>query len=83
MKIKSLVIKRQESYEADANQLRGVVCLVGDQGEQTIRLSSQSISRIFEMIREDAIGTAKLQAKLVSFAVQEAVDEPLLLEQSA
>ena len=81
MKVKTLVIKRQESYESDPNQLKGVVCLVGDQGEQTLPLSSQSISRIFEVIREDAVAKAKLQAKMVSNAVQEAADEPLLLEQ--
>lgn len=83
MKVKSLVIKRQESYETDAGTLKGVVQLVGEQGEQTLPLSSQAISKIFDVIREDAVAKAKLQAKLVSNAIQEASDEPLLLEQSA
>ena len=82
MKVKQLLVKRQESYEQDAGQFRGMVSLVGDQGEQSLTLSPASISKIFEVIREDATAKAKLQAKMVTGALQDAADEPLLLEQT-
>ena len=82
MKITELRIKRQESYESDAGQLKGIVTLTGANGQQTLVLSSGSISRIFEIIKEDVISQAKLQAKFTERAVQEAIDEPLLLASS-
>lgn len=82
MKVTELRIKRQESYESDAGQLKGIVTLTGANGQQTLVLSSGSVSRIFEIIKEDAISQAKLQAKFTERAVQEAVDEPLLLASS-
>lgn len=82
MKVTELRIKRQESYESDAGQLKGIVTLTGATGQQTLVLSAGSVSRIFEIIKEDAISQAKLQAKLTERAVQEAADEPLLLTSS-
>jgi hypothetical protein len=82
MKIKELLIKRQEAYEPEAGQLRGIVTLIGDEGQQTLVLSPGSLSHIFEIIKEDAIAKAKLQAKQVSTAIQSAVDEPMLLGNS-
>lgn len=80
MKVTELRIKRQESYEPDAGQLKGIVTLTGASGQQTLVLSAGSVSRIFEIIKEDAISQAKLQAKLTERAVQEAADDPLLLD---
>ena len=79
MKVTRLEIKRQESYERDAGQLKGIVTLTGDAGQQSLVLSAGSISRIFEVIREDAVAQAKAQAKSADRALREAADEPLLL----
>ena len=82
MKVTRLEIKRQEPYGRDAGQLKGIVTLTGDAGQQSLVLSAGSISRIFEVIREDAVAQAKAQAKSAGRALQEAVDEPLLLDAS-
>ena len=82
MKVTRLEIKRQGPYEHDAGQLKGIVTLTGAAGQQSLVLSAGSISRIFEVIREDAVAQAKAQAKSADRALQEAVDEPLLLDAS-
>ena len=82
MKVTQLEIKRQESYQPDPGQLKGIVTLTGDAGKQSLVLSAGSISRIFEVIREDAVAQAKAQAKSADRALQEAADEPLLLDAS-
>ena len=82
MKVTRLEIKRQESYESDAGQLKGIVTLTGTAGKQSLVLSPCSISRIFEIIKEDAVAQAKVQAKAADRALQNAADEPLLLTAS-
>lgn len=82
MKVTRLEIKRQESYETDAGQLKGIVTLTGTAGQQSLVLSAGSISRIFEVIKEDAVAQAKVQAKSADRALQEAADEPLLISAS-
>ena len=82
MKVTHLEIKRQEPYQPDPGQLKGIVTLTGDAGKQSLVLSAGSISRIFEVIREDAVAQAKAQAKSADRALQEAADEPLLLDAS-
>ena len=82
MKVTRLEIKRQESYEMDAGQLKGIVTLTGAAGMQSLVLSSGSIGRIFEVIKEDAVAQAKMQAKAADRALQDAADEPLLLAAS-
>ena len=82
MKVTRLEIKRQESYESDAGQLKGIVTLTGTAGQQSLVLSAGSISRIFEVIKEDAVAQAKAQANSADRALQEAADEPLLLDAS-
>ena len=79
MKVTRLEIKRQESYESDAGQLKGIVTLTGTAGQQSLVLSAGSISRIFEVIKEDAVAQAKAQATSADRALQEAADEPLLV----
>ena len=79
MKVTRLEIKRQESYESDAGQLKGIVTLTGTAGQQSLVLSPGSISRIFEVIKEDAVTQAKMQAKAADRAIQDAVDEPMLI----
>ena len=82
MKVTRLEIKRQESYETDAGQLKGIVTLTGAAGMQSLVLSPGSISRIFEVIKGDAVAQAKMQAKAADRALQDAADEPLLLAAS-
>ena len=82
MKVTRLEIKRQESYETDAGQLKGIVTLTGAAGQQSLVLSPGSLSRIFEVIREDAVAQAKMQAKAADRALQDAADEPMLLAAS-
>ena len=82
MQVTRLEIKRQESYEPDPGQLKGIVTLTGPAGKQSLVLSAGSISRIFEVIKEDALAQARLQAKCADRALQEAVDEPLLISAS-
>ena len=79
MQVTRLEIKRQESYESDAGQLRGIVTLTGTAGQQSLVLSAGSISRIFEVIKEDAVAQAKVQARSADRALQDAADEPLLI----
>ena len=82
MQVTRLEIKRQESYEPDAGQLKGIVTLTGPAGQQSLVLSAGSISRIFEVIKEDALAQAKAQARSADRALQEAADEPLLISAS-
>ena len=82
MKVTELRIKRQGSYEPDAGQLKGIVTLTGSAGQQSIVLSPGSISRIFEVIKEDAVTQVKTQARVADRALQDAADEPLLLAAS-
>lgn len=82
MKVTELRIKRQESYESDAGQLKGIVTLTGSAGQQSLVLSPGSIARIFEVIRGDAVTQARMQAKAADRALQDAADEPLLLAAS-
>lgn len=79
MKVTELTIRRQASYESDAGQLKGIVTLVGTEGQQSLILSSRSISKIFDVIRADAVEQARAQAGSTNRALQEASDEPLLL----
>ena len=79
MKVTRLEIKRQESYEAEAGQLKGIVTLTGDAGQQTLTLSPGTIGRIFEVLKEDAVAKAKFQAKVAGNAIQDAADEVRLI----
>ena len=82
MQVTRLEIKRRESYETDAGQLKGIVTLTGAAGQQSLVLSAGSISRIFEVIKEDAVAQAKVQARSADRALQEAADEPMLISAS-
>ena len=79
MKVTRLEIKRQESYEPDAGQLKGIVTLTGTAGQQSLVLSPGSVSRIFEVIKGDAMAQAKMQAMAADRALRDAADEPLLI----
>lgn len=82
MRVTRLEIKRQESYEPDAGQLKGIVTLTGGAGQQSLALSPGAVSRIFEVIKDDVVRKARQQAELTGPAIQDAADEPMLLESS-
>lgn len=82
MKIMNVLVEIAGKYEDDAGQYRGKVQLEGTLGKQELRLTASSISRIFAVIREEAVAVAKSQAKAVPGAVDEAIAGPLLAETS-
>lgn len=78
MQVKELQISRTASYDTPANTIVGVVNLTSEYGEQKIRLSSVSISKIFELIKQDVQKTASRNASMVSEAIENGAAEPLL-----
>ena len=80
MKITSLQIKRQESYEQDAGQLRGLVTLTGPSGSQSLVLSPSAVVKIFDVIAQEVRTTAAVNAQHVKSAFEDVKAEGLLLE---
>ena len=76
MKIENLLIERKPSYhETHPHQLLGIIQLSGPTGKQEIILSNGSLARIFELIRQDVIATAKANAAQTEHALDEAAAE--------
>ena len=82
MQVKSINIKIQESYQADAGQYKGKVEMADERSSQTLDLSPATLSRIFQVIREDAKSEAMRMASATHRAVEDAEHAPLLIEQS-
>ena len=80
MKVKSLEIRKGESYRDEPLTLFGVVTLVGEEGEIKTRLSNASLGKIFDIIRADVIDTSRRNANGVKRALEEASNEHLLIE---
>lgn len=78
MQVKALQISRTASYETPANTIVGVVELTGEYGEIKARLSSVSISKIFDIIKNDVQETATRNSQAVSRALEDAAAEPFL-----
>lgn len=79
MQVEGLSIERRPSYDSDfPNQLVGLVTLKSNLGSQQIRLTTKSLSRIFEVITEEVCETAKENAARTKNALVEATHEPLL-----
>lgn len=83
MQVKELQIRKQESYQPDAGRFRGTVTLSDERSTTEIQLSSRSISRIFQVIREDAASEALRCASATPRALEDAEIAPLLLEQGS
>ena len=83
MKVTSVSIRIQESYQADAGQYRGKVEMSDDRSSATLDLSPKTLSRIFAVIQEDAKSEAMRMASATHRAVEDAVHTPLLLEESS
>lgn len=83
MQFKSLEISRTESYATPANVLKGVAMLQGENGQVTVTLSPDALSKIFSVIGEEVAATAKANAKAAIQGMRNAVAEPLLEKQEA
>lgn len=84
MKLKSLSIRRTESYQTPANTLVGTVTLVDEgQGEQTIVLASAIILKICKEIASHVENRAIEQARQAGGAMREAAAEIELSEFAA
>ena len=81
MQVKSLHIAKQESYQQEPGQFRGVLKLEGNGSSQEIRISARCISRIFQILREDAASEALRMASATPAALEDAEHAPLLIEQ--
>lgn len=83
MRIKSLQIERRPSYDSEyPNQLVGIVEFTSQSGGQTIRLSNGALSRIFGVISAEVQETARSNAAMTRRGIDDAINEPLLLETS-
>jgi hypothetical protein len=78
MFVTKLTIKKQESYETDAGQLRGSVVLEGPTGKQEVVLSAAAMSRCFGVIAQEIIDRSRSNAQMTKNAMDEAIHEPLL-----
>ncbi len=80
MKLKSLTIKRTESYQTPANTLVGTVDLIEEGGgAMTIVLSPASIIKICDLLQEEVSRRAQLSARLAADSMREAASELSLL----
>ncbi len=79
MRVDSLTVERRPSYDSEyPNQLVGMVDLKGTNGSQMIKLSNESLSKIFKVIAEDVQRTALENANLTRRGIADATAEPLL-----
>lgn len=80
MQVESLSVERRPSYDPDyAGMLVGTVKLKGVNGSQEIKLSNESLSRIFKAISDDVQRTAVENAALTKRSMADATAEPLLM----
>lgn len=76
MKLKSLTIRRTESYQTPANSLVGTVDLLDEGGSaMTIVLSAQSIIKICDMLQAEVSQRANIAARLAGDSMRDASAE--------
>jgi hypothetical protein len=79
MRVESLTVERRPSYDSEyPSQLVGLVELKGLNGSQKIKLSNESLSKIFKVIADDVQRTAVENAALTRRGISDATTEPLL-----
>ena len=84
MKVKHLLIERKDKYDNDyPNQLVGLVQMQGEHGKQEVKLSNAVVAQIFSLIKSDCQRVANYNAEQTSHAIEEAENEPKLLEADA
>lgn len=79
MRVKNLVIERKSSYDEDS-PLEGKVQMEGLNGKMEVKLTPQTIAKIFQYIKQDVERTAKYNAQQAGEAVDNAEGECKLLE---
>lgn len=76
MKLKSLTIRRTESYQTPANALVGTVDLIEEGGgAMSIVLSAQAIIKICDMLQAEVSQRANIQARLAQDSMRDASAE--------
>lgn len=81
MQIENLRIERAHSYSTpNTNPLVGTVQLQGARGKMEVQLSNKTVSAIFALISADVQATAAYNASQAQHAVDEAMNEALLIE---
>ena len=76
MKLKSLEIRRTESYQTPANALVGTVNLLDEGGgAMTIVLSAQSIIKICDLLQAEVTQRAAASARLAQSSMRDASAE--------
>jgi len=85
MKVQKLEIRHADRWNDNekGKAYVGLVTMVGENGRQEIMLGAATIAKVFNLIRDDAIATAKANALLVKAGLEDAEAAPLLLEQMA
>jgi hypothetical protein len=78
--ITELQIMRADRWATKPGVMSGKVKVEGENGTQEIRLSSETISAIFSIIRNQVVSTAMTNAKQVSDAIIDASAEAGLIE---
>lgn len=76
MKLKSLTIRRTESYQTPSNTLVGTVDLLDEGGSaMTIVLSARSIIKICDMLQAEVTQRANIAARLAQDSMKNASAE--------
>lgn len=76
MKLKSLTIRRTESYQTPANVLVGTVDLIEEGGgAMSIVLSAQAIIKICDMLQNEVSQRANIAARLAQDSMRDASAE--------
>ena len=82
MKVENLLIERKQSYDNDyPNQLVGLVQIKGEHGKMEVKLSSNCVSQIFNLIKKDVERVATYNASQAGGAIEEAEGETKLIEE--
>ncbi|HEY6018395.1 MAG TPA: hypothetical protein VIY48_00390 [Candidatus Paceibacterota bacterium] len=80
MKLKTLTIKRAETWESEPGTLKAVANFEGPDGKIELELAPGFIVRVLALIEEDAAMRAKRIGASVQSAMTDAVDTARLIE---
>lgn len=80
MKLKELIIDRENSYSNEMKPLRGRVVLTGETGIQTVYLSASAMNNLIALVATEVGETAKRQAAIAKASMLQSSEEALLIE---
>lgn len=75
MKVIALEIKKRANYEEYANEIVGVVQIVGDTGKMEVKLSPKTVIEIFRLCKNDVQRVAAYNASQASSACENVADQ--------